>query len=99
MTHEGPADLGAGAWVDDVRWVLGPEDGPTTLASWLDLRAAHHRRIGGDRHAWLAGQIAKLADQARFLDAPTPEAFDARLGTHLDRVRAEAEAHLAARGR
>lgn len=67
-----------------------------TLPEWLDSLVSHHRGIGGDNHTWLAGKLAQLADQARFLNAATPDAFDDRLDAEAARI----EARIAAdRGR
>jgi hypothetical protein len=79
---------------------LGPAAEPMAparlaFADWIASQAAGHARIGGERHTWLAGKIAKLAEQARFLDATTPDAFDDRLDAHLDCIQAEAEARAA----
>lgn len=71
-----------------------------TLPEWLDSLVSHHRGIGGDNHTWLAGKLAQLADQARFLNAATPDAFDDRLDACLDAEAARIEARIAAdRGR
>ena len=79
------------------------DDGPAAPApirldfpAWIAYQAAEHRKIGGERHEWLAGEIAKLAEQARFLDATSPESFDVRTECMLDCAATEAEARLAA---
>jgi hypothetical protein len=91
-----PTGDGAEWGADDVI-TLGPAAEPIAparlaFADWIASQAAGHARIGGERHAWLARQIAKLAEQARFLDADSGEAFDDRLEAQLDAARAEAEA-------
>jgi hypothetical protein len=101
--HEGPADLSDGSWDDDIVWSpidFAPDqddDDEPTFAAWLDLQADAFAMIGTPRASWLAGRIAKLAEQARWLDAASPDAFDDRLDAHLDCVQAEAEARMAGR--
>jgi hypothetical protein len=95
VAHEGPGDMADGGWMDDARWELGPDD-DAPFASWLDEQAEAFATIGSPRASWLAGRIARLAEQARFLDAATPEAFDDRLDCMLDAEAARIEARHAA---
>jgi hypothetical protein len=100
LTHEGPADLSDDSWDDSFVWApsdftTDPDD-DEPFAEWLDLQAEAFAAIGTPRASWLAGKIARLAEQARWLDAATPDAFDDRLDAMLDaesaRIRARREA-------
>lgn len=104
LTNEGPGDLSDDAWDDGHVWSTSDGDPDSdapparmTFTDWIAHQAAGHAKIGGERHAWLARQIAKLAERARFLDADSPDAFDDRLDAHLDAVHVAAEARQAAR--
>lgn len=71
------------------RWATelsAPLPEPMALAEWLDAQAAQHRRIGGDKREWLASKLASLAEQARWLDATTPDIFEDRMDARLDSV-------------
>jgi len=88
--HTLPDDLSGPDWDDSGTWELGPETDP--FDGWIRRQADAYAKIKTPRAAWLARQIAKLAERARFLDADSPDAFDDRLDAHLDAVQAEAEA-------
>jgi hypothetical protein len=76
-----PADepMPCGACVEPAPTVE-PQDEPLpparTLVEFLEFQVDSHRRIGGDKHSWLAGKLALLLEQARFLGATTPEDFE-----------------------
>jgi hypothetical protein len=94
-THTFPEDLSGEDWRDDERYEIGPETDP--FDGWIRRQADAYAKIKTPRAAWLARQISRLAERARFLDADSPEAFDDRLDAHLDAVHVEAEARQAAR--
>jgi hypothetical protein len=101
--HDGPADLSDDAWQDGFRWVPADflpdpdDDEEPTFAAWLDEQAEAFATIGSPRASWLARQIVKLAEKARWLDAATPDAFDDRLEAQLDATADAAEACMASR--
>jgi hypothetical protein len=95
VTHEGPGDMADDGWMDDARWELGPDD-DESFAAWIARQAEAFAAIGTPRAKWLAGKIAKLAEQARWLDAASPDAFDDRLQAQLDAAADAAEARRAA---
>ncbi len=47
--------------------------------AWIDSQAAAVRSLGTDAAEWLAGQMAALADRARYLNASTPAEYDERV--------------------
>jgi len=89
-------------WRDDDVISLGPDAEPVDPAAadpfdaWIARQADAYATIATPRAAWLAGKIARLAEQARFLDATTPEAFDDRLDCMLDADMIRAEGMWAA---
>jgi hypothetical protein len=93
--HTLPDDLSGADWDDSATWELGPDTDP--FPAWIAHQAAEHAKIGGERHAWLAGRIARLAEQACFFDATGPDSFDDRLEAQLDAARDAAEARRDAR--
>ncbi len=67
---------------DDLGDDLGDDgqapDNTMSFDAWIDSQADGIRALGTDAADWLAGQIAALADRARFLNASTPAEYDER---------------------
>lgn len=96
-THTFPEDFSGEDWRDDERYELGPETDP--FDAWIRRQADAYGKIKTPRAAWLARKLADLADEAAFLDADSPDAFDDRREVCLDAARDAAEARQAARCR
>jgi hypothetical protein len=103
-------DLDAGAdWDgDDGRWDTGEYDADRwtttgldadnavlSFAEWIEIQAMTYDRMRTPASVWLAGQIARLAEQARFLDADGPVSFEDRRDALLDAAACEAERRAA----
>jgi hypothetical protein len=68
-------------------WEMRVEAGPTFVEELYDLA---NELIDGpnETRAWAGKQVAKLAEQARWLEAKSGDQFDDRLSAHLDAIAA-----------
>ena len=55
------------------------EDLTFAFAEWLEVQAQVHAALGGTAGAWLAERICEIATTARYVQARTPDEFDARV--------------------
>jgi hypothetical protein len=55
-----------------------PAEPTLPMAEWIAVQAAYFRSLGSNLGDWLARRIDALAEQARSLQAETPDQYDAR---------------------